>query len=340
MGEAAVTSGMVIAKREGVPCVSESHQSTSHQHRLAQSRAAPAPALRFVLAAAVACAGLACSEDDDGVTLVTDAGALSPDGSSAGEAQPPATTGRGPSNGEAGGGGGTLAGAGGNGGGGASGGAGGTSSTDPGAPPASGGEGGNDAELPDLVLDAAYLVDTTTLDTVTVDDMCLLQESCVTGLGERRVVRFGSRTGNVGNADFVLGATVMSNPLWTFDTCQEAYDLVGFARYVLLDRATGETVVVGAKNGFCIADAEQWTAESGASCDVYDCSNQGISRGCADNYGSALECQWVDVTDVPPGEYELRVTINADRNVEELDYENNTVRVPIELSQTSVTVVP
>lgn len=193
--------------------------------------------------------------------------------------------------------------------------------------------------LPDLVLDAAYLVDTVAFDVVNVEDRCLLEESCVIGLGERRVVRFGSRTGNVGTADFVLGTPGAENPLWTANTCQESFDLVGFARYELIDAATGTLVLAGAKNGFCIADAEQWIPESDASCEVYDCNRQGISRGCADNYGSALECQWVDVTDVPPGAYELRVTINADRDIPELDYANNRVTVPVQLSGDSVTVV-
>lgn len=193
--------------------------------------------------------------------------------------------------------------------------------------------------LSDLVLDAAYLVDTVALDTVEVEDPCLLEERCVTGLGTRRVVRFGSRTGNVGAADFVLGTPGADNPLWSSNACQMTFDLVGFARYELIDEATGDRVVAGAKNGFCIADAEPWLPESGVSCEVYDCEEQGISRGCADNYGSSLECQWVDVTDVPPGTYELRVNINAERNIPELDYSNNLVTVSVQLTSDSVTVL-
>lgn len=192
--------------------------------------------------------------------------------------------------------------------------------------------------LPDLVLDAAYLLDTTALDTVTVDDVCRLEEGCVTGLGARKVVRFGSRTGNLGTADFVLGAAREDNPLWTRNTCRDSYDLVGFARYALVDRVTNEVVVAGAKSGFCIADADHYVEDFGF-CNVYDCEHQGISRGCADNYGSELECQWVDITGVPPGAYELRVTINADRSVRELGYENNVVSVQLELGENDLEVV-
>jgi hypothetical protein len=193
------------------------------------------------------------------------------------------------------------------------------------------------AALPDLVLDADYLLDTTVLDTIRVDDMCLLQEACVTGLGERKVVRFGSRTGNVGSADFVLGTARADNPLWTRNACRDSYDLVGFARYSLIDRGTNQEVVAGAKNGFCIADAGHYM-EGFGFCNVYDCDSQGIGRGCADNYGSELECQWVDVTGIPPGAYEMQVTINAARSLPELSYENNGVRVQLELGESDLVV--
>lgn len=195
--------------------------------------------------------------------------------------------------------------------------------------------------LPDLMLDAAYLMDTLEVDRVTIDDMCLVAEACVRGTGERRVLRFGSRTGNLGTADFVLGAPEASNPYWTFNACQESYDLVGFARYALTEAATGLIVAEGAKSGFCIADAERWEGDGErGSCDVYDCRYQGISRGCADNYGAALECQWVDITGVPDGTYDLQVTINAGRQIEELDHVNNVVRVRVAIDGDEVSVAP
>jgi len=191
---------------------------------------------------------------------------------------------------------------------------------------------GAQGPLPDLVLDAAYLLDTTVLDTVTVDNPCSLQEQCVTGLGQRRVVRFGSRMGNIGSADFVLGDPDQDNPLWTFDSCQMIFNLVGFSRYELRDAASGETVLRGTKRGFCISDPEPWIPESGAICEQYDCNHQGISPGCADNYGSSLPCQWVDVTGIPSGTYELEVSVNADRQVAEQDYANNVVTQRFELT--------
>jgi len=193
--------------------------------------------------------------------------------------------------------------------------------------------------LPDLVLDAAYLIDTTIEDTIDTDDVCLMNEGCVTGLGERRVVRFGSRTGNIGTADFLLGRPEAGNPFWTYDACHDAYDLVGFAFYELLD-ATGAVVLTGVKNGFCIRDSEPWELEGGPFCRSFDCNGQGIGQGCADNYGSELQCQWVDITGVPAGAYTLRVTVNANRATAELDYSNNVVTVNLEILDDAVRVMP
>jgi hypothetical protein len=192
--------------------------------------------------------------------------------------------------------------------------------------------------LPDLVLDAAYLADTTMEDSVRIEDRCLVMAGCVTGLGERRVVRFGSRTGNVGTADLRLGAPSLTNPYWTFDACKEEFGVVGFARYELLAASSGEVVATGIKNGFCIRDSEPYELEGGARCDTYDCARQGIGRGCSDNYGSALECQWLDITGVSPGSYTLRATVNASFAIAELDYSNNIVELPLQIRDDQVSV--
>jgi hypothetical protein len=189
------------------------------------------------------------------------------------------------------------------------------------------------------VLDAAYLLDTIARDVVETNDACLIDEGCVSGLGQRRVVRFGSRTGNVGTADLRLGRAEAGNPYWTYDTCHESYDLVGFGAYELFDANTGALARTGAKNGFCIRGSEPWALEGGPSCGSYDCNEQGIAQGCADNYGSELQCQWIDITDLPDGAYTLRVTINASRTIEELDYANNTVDVGLEILDEAVRVL-
>ena len=66
----------------------------------------------------------------------------------------------------------------------------------------------------------------------------------------------------------------------------------------------------------------------------------GISAGCGDIYSSGLSCQWIDVTDVPDGQYRLVVRVNWDYAPDALGhYETNTDNnwgvVCIEIDRTS-----
>ena len=40
----------------------------------------------------------------------------------------------------------------------------------------------------------------------------------------------------------------------------------------------------------------------------FSCTNMGISSGCSDVYASNLDCQWIDITGIPNGNYWLTVS--------------------------------
>lgn len=44
-----------------------------------------------------------------------------------------------------------------------------------------------------------------------------------------------------------------------------------------------------------------------------------------DIYKYDLDCQWIDITDISPGEYRLKISINPDEKVPEMSFENNAV---------------
>jgi hypothetical protein len=62
---------------------------------------------------------------------------------------------------------------------------------------------------------------------------------------------------------------------------------------------------------------------------VFDGYNQGIQAGWSDLYGNTLVCQWLDITDIPPGDYRLKVALNPSRELEAITVVNNTAVVPV-----------
>ena len=74
---------------------------------------------------------------------------------------------------------------------------------------------------------------------------------------------------------------------------------------------------------------------------MYNCTDkgdQGISVGCADNYASTIDCQWVDVTDIEDGNYTLMVHLNPSRRIVESDYSNNVASCEVHYHNSSVVV--
>lgn len=195
--------------------------------------------------------------------------------------------------------------------------------------------------MPDLIVDRADLRNSVYVDYVDVGtDTCLVAENCVRGTGVRKVIRFDTTIANVGTGDLTIGVPGPDQPYWHYDDCHGHYHFNAYAGYDLFDVANGVMLDIGAKTGFCVMDIRVYDdvlAPDG--CAGYNCGNQGISMGCADVYSSSLQCQWIDITDIPDGQYDVIVTVNPDGEIAELDQTNNTVSVRVDLAGDDVTVV-
>ena len=190
--------------------------------------------------------------------------------------------------------------------------------------------------MPNITINAARLQSSVAFRTAQFKaNDCAIIEGCVSGSGKRNLMKFDVQTPNIGTVDLYLGNPV-NNPLFIFSPCHGHYHLEGYALYELLylnETAVivNGTTVIGHKQAFCLEDYERWDASAGPA--KFTCSNQGISVGWSDTYGSYLDCQWIDVTGVVPGKYLLRVSINGGpagpHIFAESDYSDNVATVPV-----------
>jgi hypothetical protein len=184
------------------------------------------------------------------------------------------------------------------------------------------------AGTPDLTLLGARTATSLLFMTQSFNESsCAFLEECIGGVGPRRLLRFDVATYNAGDGDLVVGVPDPRDPMWEFSTCpsHDHYHFAGYASYDLV--GAGGIVASGHKQAFCLMDTNHIDPSQPGS--GYTCAFQGISAGWADTYGRALDCQWIDITDVVPGEYTLRIEINPEQRLVESDYTNNVFETPV-----------
>lgn len=193
--------------------------------------------------------------------------------------------------------------------------------------------------LPDLVPDPYYIQVGSYVQRAPMYNLrCAAEENCLASSARyaqdydtRVLLRFTQRVKNQGTADFLPSKPRYS---WEWHACHHHFHSMDeFSEYELLDQSH-RAVAEGHKASFCLEDT---------SCDPghyrrYACTShtQGLSPGCYDTYSADIDCQWIDITDVSPGKYILKVTVNPRHQVPESNFNNNVARCDVQYTGTSV----
>lgn len=162
-------------------------------------------------------------------------------------------------------------------------------------------------------------------------ESCPVLDGCLGGVGQRRLLRFDTITPNLGDADFFVGNPTDNPERFELSECSGTWLFANYARYRLLD-ADGAEVGTGHKSAFALIDLSPWTDDAGPPQYGFG-EDMGISVGWADIYDSGLDCQWVDITDVPAGDYTLELHINPDEVIAEASFDNNVLQIPVTIPE-------
>ena len=155
---------------------------------------------------------------------------------------------------------------------------------------------------------------------------CAWQEGCVFNSGGRKLLLLDAGIKNMGASDLVIGSPYEHPNLFVWSDCHGHFHMKGLATYRVLT-LSGRQVARAYKQGFCLRDDRPKSYNSGPA--KYTCDYQGISVGWQDTYDKSLDCQWVDISGVPPGDYYLEITINPNHVFAESNYSNNRTLIRI-----------
>ncbi|CAH2248675.1 jg361, partial [Pararge aegeria aegeria] len=199
-------------------------------------------------------------------------------------------------------------------------------------------------QLADLLLDTTAIQRSAHLQDVPMFQLqCAMEENCLSKSAyeiqkinpnwqfeTRRLLRFTASSLNIGNAEF---RPYLPKHLWQWHLCHMHYhSMEVFATFDILN-GSGRRVAEGHKASFCLEDN---TCMPGVE-KKYSCKNygdQGVSVNCSDIYQYNVDCQWVDVTDVEPGDYTFKVAVNPHARIAEQTYHNNAASCILRLTET------
>jgi len=188
---------------------------------------------------------------------------------------------------------------------------------------------------PDLVVDQPMMASTWSIDKRLFRPGSLaIKDGCVGDYGYRRLLIFTGQVDNIGQGDFFLGDPDDS-PAFEYVPLHLHHHLNDFMQYQLLTPQGAPATAPRSQKFWFPFDWSPYLADPSVRPQAfYRKGNYGLQRGWLNfTFTTSVDCQWVDVTDVPIGLYTLSATVNPVHAYTESDFSNNTSTVAVNVNE-------
>jgi hypothetical protein len=215
--------------------------------------------------------------------------------------------------------------------------------------------------LPDIIVNPTYLEDAALVTNVEQGHYHLRFSNSTPNIGDGTLFVYGVPVGNEdakGEGEFTQEVrqriffeddTFVDRTagLFTFHPSHNHVHMDSWAQYrlraVTEGNGVGDVVAEGEKTSFCLLDSVIYDAKlpNAAEEAVFTSCEfgvQGISVGWQDVYNRFLPDQWIDVTDVPNGQYWLESTVDPLDNILEKDETNNVARILVTVDKGDIPI--
>jgi hypothetical protein len=176
------------------------------------------------------------------------------------------------------------------------------------------------------------------------------EDNCITE-GQHRILKFDFFCHNIGNKDFVAGDPRTQPDKFTKSKGHTHYHVKDFNKFILYKDGNRKEIARSLKQSFCLTDMvplsfplKEWQKLFSLPAKFNCLTRQGISAGWADVYRRRLPCQYIEIDDLPTGDYVLVAETNAERKnhthifeVED-NYSDNALEVRLRIGENDVRV--
>ncbi|NUN99346.1 MAG: T9SS type A sorting domain-containing protein [Saprospiraceae bacterium] len=188
---------------------------------------------------------------------------------------------------------------------------------------------GQTCDGPDLAPGYETLLNSLQINNHHQAQSCEVAEGCILGTGERQLLYYGVTIWNYGNQPYYPGTPTNNPDAYEWAECHGHYHYIGFAESYLYDE-NHEQVDFARKTSYAIVNTNCLPGVTP--------NGPALAPGCGDTYPAGYACQWVDITDIAPGNYTLLLRVNGPELPDylgriETNFDNNAVQVCLYIGQ-------